>query len=255
MEENLQLPSFVATACDALSNVCFENEKQRRLTAQTKAVPLLISTMKKYFDKFGIQYACARSLGNLLSEPRAQQAFDEEAVRVLLESLNSQFSADSQHMKGPSVAKQQENQGLFAQHVITVLSFLVGDPKKAAIFASSGGFVTMKNLYLAVGVWEENTRQSLLSLINNMSQNPQTAKLFIDNLYEGYDMLCELVSEADPQSQFFLQVYSILTALERYYIGRVSHKALQQDNVKLQEAVVSLIAIGARTKDKGLDIL
>jgi len=107
----------------------------------------------------------------------------------------------------------------------------------------------------------------LIAVINSMSQNPQTAKFFIDNLYEGYDMLCELVCGADPQSQFFLQVYSILTyltsqlqspaaetavtrALERFEVGSVSHKALRQDNVKLQEAVVSFIAIGARTKDK-----
>eukprot|EP01084_Bolivina_argentea_P265576 450224_1 len=286
MNEYMDMPSFVCICTDALSNVAFQNERQRMLASKTNAIEMLLYSMDRHRTVFKVQMEASRLLANMVSDPKIQSQIDDKGVQTLLNSLNNIFGAvdnalqkqinqdqnsqqqQQQMNQGQGAAMFDAKKGQFAQQMLTILSYLTTDPRKAQAFGRLGGWQSLKTIQNSIGVWDEAVRATIVGMLNSMSQNPAIAKCFFDNNYEGYDILFDMCLEAEPYSLYFYQVFSIITfiackcdkqilpqvicrSFDRKQLARLMNDALQQvDNERLMDTVPTICALTARTKDK-----
>eukprot|EP01083_Nonionella_stella_P312545 1118356_1 len=284
MKEYIDMPSFVCICTDALSNVAFQNERQRMLASQTNAVEMLLYSMERHQSVFKVQLQASRSLANMASDPKIQRQIDDKGVQTLLNGLNAVFSQgavnsavanqygqDQQHAAAQNQQQQHgalfdAKKGQFAQQMLVILSYLVTDPRKARSFGQLGGWQCLKTIQNSIGVWDEAVRATIVGMLNGMSQNPAIARCFFDNNYEAYDMLFDLALDAEPYSLYFYQIFSIICfisckcdkqqlpeviihAFDQKQLARLMNDALQQrDNERLMDTVPTLCALTARTK-------
>ena len=152
----MDMPSFVCICTDALSNVAFQNERQRMLASQTNAVEMLLYAMDRHQSIFKVQLQASRSLANMMSDPKIQRQVDDKGVQTILNSLNNVFgqaavdnSLQQQHQQdqnarnnpqqrgsyAPNPVMQQnqnamfdQRKGQFAQQMLTIISYLTTDP-------------------------------------------------------------------------------------------------------------------------------
>eukprot|EP01084_Bolivina_argentea_P265575 450217_1 len=93
MNEYMDMPSFVCICTDALSNVAFQNERQRMLASKTNAIEMLLYSMDRHRTVFKVQMEASRLLANMVSDPKIQSQIDDKGVQTLLNSLNNIFGA------------------------------------------------------------------------------------------------------------------------------------------------------------------
>lgn len=281
MDEYMDMPSFVCTCTDALSNACFQNENQRALAAKTNAVELLLHAMNHHSTIFKVQLQCSRALANMISDPKIQQKVNNDGFRILLNSLKNVFSPNAilqqmshqeqqHHNVEHGLAMFDAKKGQFAQQMMIIISYLNTDRRKALTFVRLGGFQTCKMVYQTIGVWDETTRGSLVGMFNQMSQSPLIAKLYLENRYEGYDVLLDLLNDCKSDSMFFYQIFSVITFLTtklpvdqladvliqsfkfKNFGNLLAFALAQNDNEKLMVCVPTLCAIAVRTKSEEL---
>eukprot|EP00485_Elphidium_margaritaceum_P004441 CAMPEP_0202700614 /NCGR_PEP_ID=MMETSP1385-20130828/13788_1 /ASSEMBLY_ACC=CAM_ASM_000861 /TAXON_ID=933848 /ORGANISM="Elphidium margaritaceum" /LENGTH=1067 /DNA_ID=CAMNT_0049357835 /DNA_START=29 /DNA_END=3232 /DNA_ORIENTATION=- len=291
MNEYMDMPSFVCICTDSLSNVAFQNERQRMMASQTNAVEMLLYAMDRHSTIFKVQLQASRSLANMASDPKIQRQIDDKGVQTLLNSLNNVFGAQAvssslqqQHRRDESAiakggqsgaAKADVNQnamfdqtkGQFGQQMLSIISNIIQDPRKAQGFGRLGGWQCLKTIQDSIGVWDETVRATIVGMLNLMSQNPAIARCFFENHYEGFNMLFDMCLEAEPYSLYFYQIFAIITfiicktdkqqippvvihAMERKQLARLMNDALQQsDNERLMDTVPTICALTVRTKD------
>lgn len=233
------MPSFVCICTDALSNVAFQNERQRMLASKTNAVEMLLYAMDRHQTVFKVQLQASRSLANMASDPKIQKQIDEKGVQTILSSLNVTFgksavnnslqqqqrqdrnaqqgndqnSYSPRMNRGQGGAMYDAKKGQFAQQMLVIISYLTADPRKAATFSKLGGWNCLKTIQNSIGVWDENVRATIVGMLNSMSQSPVIIKTFFDRDCEGFDVLFDLCLGTEPYSLFFYQMFSIVTMI------------------------------------------
>lgn len=152
MKEYMDMPSFVCICTDALSNVAFQNERQRMLASQTNAVEMLLYAMERHQSIFKVQLQASRSLANMASDPKIQRQIDDKGVQTILNSLNNVFgqqavnnSIENQHQKDQNARQGQrqgygnqpqvnqnamfdQKKGQFAQQMLVIISYITTEP-------------------------------------------------------------------------------------------------------------------------------
>ena len=108
MKEYMDMPSFVCICTDALSNVAFQNERQRMLAGKTNAVSMLLYSMERHANIFKVQLQASRSLANMMSDPKIQRQVDDKGMETLLNSLRNVFGNENV-MNSTSLVLQNNN--------------------------------------------------------------------------------------------------------------------------------------------------
>ena len=212
----------------------------------------------------GVQTLLA-SLNNVFGQAAVDNSIHRQQQQD--RHLQGQHGQPHQQMQqGGGGAMFHQKKGQCAQQMLTMLSYLTTDPRKAQAFGGLGGWQCIGRIQAAIGVWDESVKATIVGMLNSMNQNPAIARCFFDNNSESYDLLFGMCLAAEPNSLYFYQLFSItfiackadkqqlphiiMRAFDRKPLARLMNDALQQnDNERLMDTMPTLCALPVRTKN------